>query len=176
MAEHIERDNVYEGLRSLLNDIYDDTEHSAEFARGFEQALRCAADNVTDIPAADVFPERHGEWRRSYDGYSYFCSICGEEPDRNSKLLSNFCPWCGAKMDGSGKSDKWIATSEQLPVENQIVETKIDDENGVRNEQELIYSHNLWFLPDKSIYVYYTPTHWRRSERTGGKDGESDGV
>lgn len=20
---------------------------------------------------------------------------------------------------------------------------------------------NLWFLPDGSMYVYYTPTHWR---------------
>lgn len=63
-------------------------------------------------------------------------------------------------------SQIWISTSEQLPPENQIVDTKIDDEKGVRNEQELVYSHNLWFLPDKSMYVYYTPTHWRRKEST----------
>lgn len=39
--------------------------------------------------------------------------------------------------------------------------TKVDDEKGVRNEQELKRQGNLWFVPDGSMYVYYTPTHWR---------------
>lgn len=39
--------------------------------------------------------------------------------------------------------------------------TKIDDECGVRNEQTLIRKGNLWFFPDESMYVYYTPTHWK---------------
>lgn len=38
--------------------------------------------------------------------------------------------------------------------------TKIDNENGCRNEQPLKRRGNLWFLPDDSMYVYYTPTHW----------------
>ncbi len=42
-----------------------------------------------------------------------------------------------------------------------VLMTKIDDENGIRNEQELKRSGNLWFVPDGSMYVYYTPTHWR---------------
>lgn len=41
------------------------------------------------------------------------------------------------------------------------VETKIDDGNGVRNEQKLIRRGELWWLPDHSMYVYYAPTHWR---------------
>ena len=41
------------------------------------------------------------------------------------------------------------------------VETKIDDEKGVRNVQPLKRQGNLWFYPDGSMYVYYTPTHWR---------------
>lgn len=103
MDEYIERDNVYEALTSLLNDIEDDTEHSTEFANGFEQALRCVESKVEDIPAANVRPERHGKWQRSCDGYSYFCSECGEEPDRMGGRLSlnlDRCPYCGAKMDG----------------------------------------------------------------------------
>lgn len=56
---------------------------------------------------------------------------------------------------------KWNKVSEVLPPENTVVETKIDDEKGVRNEQKLIRNGNLWFLPDKSMYVYYMPTHWR---------------
>jgi len=39
--------------------------------------------------------------------------------------------------------------------------TKIDDGKGVRNETTLKRQGNLWFYPDMSMYVYYTPTHWR---------------
>jgi len=41
-----------------------------------------------------------------------------------------------------------------------VVKTKIHDENGSRNEQNLKRSGNLWFIPDGSMYVYYRPTHW----------------
>jgi hypothetical protein len=45
-----------------------------------------------------------------------------------------------------------------------VIETKIDDENGVRNVQPLkriAGTGRLWWVPDGSMYVYYTPTHWR---------------
>lgn len=38
--------------------------------------------------------------------------------------------------------------------------TKIDDEDGERNVTRLIRRGNLWFFPDWSMYVYYTPTHF----------------
>lgn len=46
---------------------------------------------------------------------------------------------------------------------NEILQTKIHDANGERNVTELKSSLNgrLWFFPDGSMYVYYTPTHWR---------------
>lgn len=56
----------------------------------------------------------------------------------------------------------WIEVEKQKPERNVVVETKIDDGNGCRNQQDLYRgSGNLWFLPDGSMYVYYTPTHWR---------------
>lgn len=55
----------------------------------------------------------------------------------------------------------WTACSVMLPEENQVVETKIDDYHGPRNEAKLVRQGNLWFFPDLSMYVYYTPTHWR---------------
>lgn len=55
----------------------------------------------------------------------------------------------------------WHKTSVSLPPEGLIVETKIDDKRGCRNQQCLKRSGSLWFLPDGSMYVYYTPTHWR---------------
>jgi hypothetical protein len=45
--------------------------------------------------------------------------------------------------------------------EGKVVETKIDDGAGVRNVAKLKRSGRLWFVPDGSVYVYYTPTHWR---------------
>ena len=57
----------------------------------------------------------------------------------------------------------WILTSEQLPEEGIVVSTKIEDHSGIRNEQNLIYQNNLWYLPDFSMYVYYTPTHWLKT-------------
>ncbi len=52
--------------------------------------------------------------------------------------------------------------SEWQPIETapQYVEvlTKIDDGSGVRNKQSLKRQGRLWFFPDGSMYVYYTPT------------------
>ena len=57
----------------------------------------------------------------------------------------------------------WIKCSSELPPADVVVETKIDDEKGVRNEQRLRRRQGLWFLPDGSMYVYYEPTHWRKA-------------
>lgn len=52
---------------------------------------------------------------------------------------------------------------------NQAVETKIDDDEGVRNVQRLVQRQReahlqpLWWTPDGSMYVYYRPTHWREA-------------
>ena len=56
----------------------------------------------------------------------------------------------------------WIKTSDELPPENIVVETKIDDGHGIRNQTTLKRRGRLWFFPDDSMYVYYAPTHWRR--------------
>lgn len=52
-------------------------------------------------------------------------------------------------------------TRNRLPPSDVILDTKIDDADGCRNEQRLIYHNNLWWHPDMSMYVYYSPTHWK---------------
>lgn len=59
---------------------------------------------------------------------------------------------------------RWIPRREQLPPEGEVVETKIDDSKGERNIQTLRRRGFLWYFPDDSMYVYYTPTHWRRKD------------
>lgn len=58
-------------------------------------------------------------------------------------------------------SIEWVSCRDKLPPWSIDVETKIDDEQGVRNVAVLRLYRNLWWLPDKSMYVYYNPTHWR---------------
>ena len=61
-----------------------------------------------------------------------------------------------------GTTDFGYGCVELVPqYENLMVETKIDDGVFIRNQQPLYRCKNLWYVPDGSMYVYYTPTHWR---------------
>ena len=74
----------------------------------------CSAKNlqsISDMPAADVVPVRHGHWIEQEDGNLdtyYTCSSCKEDFDLIAgtpcENLYNYCPNCGAKMDE--KEDK----------------------------------------------------------------------
>lgn len=35
---------------------------------------------------------------------------------------------------------------------------------GKLDEQTLKRRGKLWFTPDETMYVYYTPTHWRYAD------------
>ena len=51
--------------------------------------------NHTELVLADVAPVRHGRWINH--GWSTVCSECGED---DAFAKRNYCPNCGAKMDG----------------------------------------------------------------------------
>lgn len=57
----------------------------------------------------------------------------------------------------------WKSVAEQPPSEGKVVITMVADSRGVRNEQTLKRKGGLWFVPDGSMYVYYTPTHWKET-------------
>ena len=48
----------------------------------------------------------------------------------------------------------WKLITEENPPKGRVIKTKIDDANGVRNEQELKWDGRLWWIPDGSMYVY----------------------
>lgn len=71
-----------------------------------------AADIVKAAPAVDAVPVVHGQWVGTADGYAdgelvydiWECSECGYDADgADEKPDWNYCPVCGAKMDGDGK-------------------------------------------------------------------------
>ena len=60
---------------------------------------------IDNIPTADVEEVRHGEWIIHEDdwfGDYGECSKCGQSyvPLEGERLDWNYCPNCGAKMDG----------------------------------------------------------------------------
>lgn len=66
---------------------------------------------IKEFPAADVQPVKHGRWigiieyckKNGYIpsgmGIYYWCSECGKEEPK----ISDYCPNCGARMDGDTK-------------------------------------------------------------------------
>ena len=74
--------------------------HGNDFVSGIEMVLEYAKN----IPAADVAQVRHGRWEKQSGLYS--CSECGMtcpydvQADVIEYWACNYCPNCGAKMDG----------------------------------------------------------------------------
>ena len=59
---------------------------------------------IERILSADVAPVRHGRWieKEKYTfGIMYDCSLCENRILDNGHSW-NYCPHCGAKMDGGG--------------------------------------------------------------------------
>lgn len=48
-----------------------------------------------------IDPVRHGRWERESSLTNYGCTSCGARSwDR-----WDYCPWCGARMDGEGEKN-----------------------------------------------------------------------
>jgi hypothetical protein len=64
---------------------------------------------VDEMPTVDAVEVVHGEWEKQQGIYS--CSICGKacpydvQADIIQYWTCNYCPNCGAKMDGDGNVD-----------------------------------------------------------------------
>ena len=91
MIEYIDREAAIANKREYnLGGSYDNTE------------LAVPVDAIRSTPAADVRPVVRGKWVRTSfrSGYGYKCSVCGDIYHRSKGKL-NFCPNCGAMMEGS---------------------------------------------------------------------------
>lgn len=96
MAEYIKREDAVNAVMA------------AKWVDGSDGAL--AMEIVASPPAANVAPVVHGLWEREPASYwrwtpfgavavtrtTYSCGLCG----RGTAVKSNYCPNCGAKMDG----------------------------------------------------------------------------
>lgn len=55
--------------------------------------------SIENTPAIDAVEVVHGRWvyKKTHQGMKYVCSECGEIPEC---FEPNYCPNCGATMDG----------------------------------------------------------------------------
>lgn len=99
VKEYIERGHAVDAVL----DVYCDTPDIDLSCEKFEAA-------ILKIPAADVAPVRHGRWLTweeqfpahipsKKSGLGVFCSTCHKHADN----MYDYCPNCGAKMDGEEK-------------------------------------------------------------------------
>ena len=82
------------------------TEDVSQLKKSLEKLVTC----IKSQPTADVAEVKHGEWNRheDFEHCWYECSNCGGEPLRSIwgvTCFTEYCPYCGAKMDG-GKNGK----------------------------------------------------------------------
>lgn len=79
------------------------------YTEGWNDCMMRVKSMVSKAPLADVTPVVHGRWIKDNDSFQtddyyccyfdYTCSECGEIVNDRYKL-PNYCPDCGAKMDG----------------------------------------------------------------------------
>lgn len=83
MAEYIEREAA---TRNAFRYLLPNGEKSPKVV---------FADAIDKIPAADVEPVKRGKWVRG--NWHIRCSECGEA---YPFMTPNYCPNCGARMEG----------------------------------------------------------------------------
>ena len=64
---------------------------------------------VEELQAADAVEVRHGYWDDNIIGFCNVCMECGAIVERTAIKSHtgalNYCPNCGAKMDGNGEGE-----------------------------------------------------------------------
>ena len=94
--------NEYISKEFMLKNLEDDKMNNAEHCEPVTiQIMERFIRYVKEFPAADVQPVKHGRWIN--ENFCTRCSACGNMTiyDKYSREVeSDYCPNCGARMDG----------------------------------------------------------------------------
>ena len=108
MAEYIEREAAVKAFNNFDAGRADSPPFTLLTPEEF-------AEYLYELPAADVAPVVHGRWISWEKAGNYVpspdrheCSVCHDAARvrvNGLELLSDYCPNCGAKMDGGATDD-----------------------------------------------------------------------
>ena len=98
--------NAYESdIRKLFVQYGDGTYLGDREAMIYDEALVDALYALNEAPTVDAVPVVHGRWKK-HDATGYVgCSNCWDvfvDEEWLTEGRWNYCPNCGAKMDGDG--------------------------------------------------------------------------
>ena len=92
MNEYIKREEIRRAYEKLTRSYVNGNPYIADWR--FDEMIE-------KLPAADVAPVVHGMWETNSDRPdSLICSVCKCGFDMWKHEPHNYCPNCGAKMDG----------------------------------------------------------------------------
>lgn len=87
-----------DALAKRLGELWD---IPADWDGDMDETCQEAFTEIDNAPTIEAEPVRHGEWLPYPSDQHRKCSVCGIEYAKNTMALkSNYCPNCGAKMDG----------------------------------------------------------------------------
>ena len=106
MAPYIERE-------AALALVRPDDPTDVKAAVTIATAKKLVRKVLKDTPAADVAPVVHGHWIWHEEDFEYECSACHCRFDYNHTFeifdhvfqYANWCPNCGARMDGGADNE-----------------------------------------------------------------------
>ena len=103
--EYIRKQDAVDYCRALMNAEL--VQHTDDWGYGKERynQTEVILNFIENRQPADVVPVRHGRWKKIGEwGRVYRCNQCGNFLDFDGvnvgRGAANFCPNCGAKMDG----------------------------------------------------------------------------
>ena len=107
MAEYLDRDdvlNVIDYIRTKYISVYNRRNKCNQF---WADTIRYFEKRINNLDDYDVEPVRHAKWVLIDEcvNEGVYCSNCHKKVYRaeyaNQKVKSNYCPNCGAKMEGN---------------------------------------------------------------------------
>ncbi|MBQ1791508.1 MAG: hypothetical protein II008_15130 [Oscillospiraceae bacterium] len=97
-------------LDAAIDAVHRNYDTILDFRSDGETVANSVEDILSELPAVDAAPVRHGRWKEDPSGYGFWiCSACGFVSEASAaNMLYKFCPVCGADMrkdDDNGQTD-----------------------------------------------------------------------
>ena len=101
MAEYKDVEQLKKQIADFKRAVNSVKPMNSDYLTGYISALSVVERSIAEQPTANVAPVRHGYWIK--ENFYTRCSVCENMAiyDKyGQEVESDYCPRCGAKMDG----------------------------------------------------------------------------